>query len=166
MQTKDIKLGGRYTAKISGRVVEVQISDEHPNGGWTAKNLKTSKTVRIRSARKLRSAVGEAVEPKKRKLPKAAVITDTAVATIEPTDANKAKPLSALKAVETILRREDRPMTSTELTEEALKLGWQPSGKTPERTLYACLFLDMKRKGIESRFKRSDKRGYFELTTA
>lgn len=48
-----------------------------------------------------------------------------------------------------------RPMASGELAEELIKTGaWAPNGKTPERTLYSCLHLEMKRLGDKSRFKR------------
>lgn len=57
MKTKEITIGGYYTAKISGRLTVVQIICTNHNGGWDAQNTKTGKTVRIRSSRKLRMAV-------------------------------------------------------------------------------------------------------------
>ena len=54
MKKKDVAVGGTYAAKVSGKVVDVRIDAEHPNGGWTATNLATKKKVRIKSAQRLR----------------------------------------------------------------------------------------------------------------
>jgi hypothetical protein len=57
MTTNDIKIGGRYGAKIGGshgaRLVNVKLIATHPQGGWLATNLETRRTIRIRSAKKL-----------------------------------------------------------------------------------------------------------------
>jgi len=57
MKKREVRVGGIYCAKISGRLVSVQLTGESPYGGWDAINRKTSRTVRIKSAAKLRFEV-------------------------------------------------------------------------------------------------------------
>jgi hypothetical protein len=57
MKKKDVIVGGRYTAKVSGKVVTVRLLRENPWGGWTARNLDTGREVHIKTAARLRSAV-------------------------------------------------------------------------------------------------------------
>ena len=59
MTKSEVKLGGVYTAKVTNRVVQVRIDAESRYGGWDATNLATNKKVRIKSAQKLRAAVGD-----------------------------------------------------------------------------------------------------------
>ena len=54
MNKSDVKVGGVYSAKVSGNVVPVRIDRENPRGGWDGTNLKTKKSVRIKSAQRLR----------------------------------------------------------------------------------------------------------------
>jgi len=56
MKKNEIKIGGQYTCKVSDRIVVVKITGQNPHGGWDAVNLTTNKTVRIKSAQRLRSA--------------------------------------------------------------------------------------------------------------
>lgn len=57
MTKKEVELGGIYTAKVSGRLVQVRIESESRYGGWNATNLDTSREVRIKSAQRLRGRV-------------------------------------------------------------------------------------------------------------
>jgi hypothetical protein len=54
MTKQEIEIGKVYTAKISGKLAPVRILSESLYGGWEAMNTRTSRTVRIRSAQKLR----------------------------------------------------------------------------------------------------------------
>jgi len=56
MKKAQVKVGGIYAAKVSGKVVQVRIDAENPHGGWDATNLATKKKVRIKSAQRLRAA--------------------------------------------------------------------------------------------------------------
>ena len=58
MKKSEVKIGSVYTAKVSDKVVEVRIDAESRHGGWDATNLATGKKVRIKSAQRLRAAVG------------------------------------------------------------------------------------------------------------
>ena len=57
MKKNEVKVGGRYVAKVSDKLTLVRIDRENPHGGWDATNEKTGKPVRIKSAQRLRSAV-------------------------------------------------------------------------------------------------------------
>ena len=62
MKKNEVKVGGVYLAKVTNKVVPVKITSENPSGGYQGKNLKTGKTVRIKSAQRLR---GPATRPAK-----------------------------------------------------------------------------------------------------
>ena len=57
MKKVDVKIGGRYRAKVSGELVTVRILREAPLGGWYARNEKTGRMVRIKTAARLRGSV-------------------------------------------------------------------------------------------------------------
>lgn len=57
VKKKDVKIGGRYTAKVSDRLVTVRITGENSYGGWDAINQGTGRAVRIRTAQRLRREV-------------------------------------------------------------------------------------------------------------
>ena len=64
MKKSDVHIKKHYTAKITHKLVVVEILSENPNGGWDAKNLSTGKMVRIKSAQRLRGFAKEtAVSP-------------------------------------------------------------------------------------------------------
>ena len=54
MKKSDVHIGKRYTAKVTHKLVVVEILSENSNGGWNAKNLSTGKMIRIKSAQRLR----------------------------------------------------------------------------------------------------------------
>lgn len=54
MKKKNIEIGQTYVAKVSGRITAVRIVDESPYGGWNAVNVATGRSVRIKSAQRLR----------------------------------------------------------------------------------------------------------------
>jgi hypothetical protein len=58
MKKNEVKLGGRYSAKVSDKVVVVRIDAENPHGGWDATNEATGKKVRVKSAQRLRAEAG------------------------------------------------------------------------------------------------------------
>jgi len=58
MKKKDLKVGETYFAKVSDKLVQVKIVGESRFGGWDGINLTTGKKVRIKSAQRLRGAVG------------------------------------------------------------------------------------------------------------
>lgn len=57
MKKQDVKIGGKYVAKVSDKLTTVQIRGESRLGGWDAVNVETGRAVRIKSAQRLRSVV-------------------------------------------------------------------------------------------------------------
>jgi hypothetical protein len=58
MKKNEVKIGGTYTAKVTNKVVQVRIDAESRYGGWDGTNIQTGKKIRIKSAQRLRAAVG------------------------------------------------------------------------------------------------------------
>jgi hypothetical protein len=168
MKKNSIEIGGLYTAKVSGKVVEVRIETAATNGGWVGVNTANGKRIRIKSAQRLRRAVGgnSAVadtgadqQPdkggkKNAKSPKAK----------KPPAEKKPKRVSALDAAATVLQKAGKPMHCNEMIQVMAEQGlWSsPNGKTPAATLYSAILREVANKGGESRFKKAD-RGQFEF---
>jgi hypothetical protein len=79
--------------------------------------------------------------------------------------ASPAKKLSAIAAAARVLTETGREMTCPELIEAmAAKRYWKsPGGKTPASTLYASIYQEIKSKGKDARFRKSE-RGKFAAT--
>jgi HB1, ASXL, restriction endonuclease HTH domain len=77
----------------------------------------------------------------------------------------KPKKMSALNAAAKVLAQKGEPMTCQEMIEAMTSKGlWSsPKGKTPAATLYAAILRELKTKGGESRFKKTE-RGKFAAT--
>jgi hypothetical protein len=58
MKKHEVKVGGEFIAKVSGKLAHVRIDRENPHGGWDATNLASKKPVRIKSAQRLRARAG------------------------------------------------------------------------------------------------------------
>jgi hypothetical protein len=167
MKKADVKVGGKYYAKVSNQRVEVRIDAEREAGGWDATNLSTGKKVCIKSAQRLQGAVGgrtkaKATEAKAAIKPSEAKPTKAKVAKpAKPTDGKK---LSAIDAAAKVLGEAKQPMNCKELIEAMTTKGlWtSPGGKTPWATLYSAITREINVKGKESRFAKAD-RGKFTL---
>jgi len=172
MKKHEVKVGAKYLAKVSGKVVPVCITGTSGHGGWDAVNEATGKEVRIKSAQRLR---GEAK-------PRAAAKEAAPAADVGPTakpdakvapEAKGKKPKAAkpkgerkpgaLDAAVRVLRGAGKPMNCTDIVKEALAKGyWQTKGKTPHSTLYAAMIREIAAKGNKARFRKVG-RGKFEL---
>lgn len=53
MLKRNVKMGEKYEAKVSGQRVVVRLTAENRFGGWDAVNEKTGRAVRIKSAARL-----------------------------------------------------------------------------------------------------------------
>jgi hypothetical protein len=76
----------------------------------------------------------------------------------------KAKKTSALDAAARALEEAGQPMTCPEMIEAMTAKGYwsSPKGLTPAATLYSAILREIKAKGKESRFVKTE-RGKFEL---
>ena len=74
----------------------------------------------------------------------------------------KDKKVSALDAAAQVLAKASEPMNCVQLIEAMSKAGlWSsPTGATPHGTLYAAITREIKEKGKEARFKKTE-RGHF-----
>jgi hypothetical protein len=92
MKKSEVKIGGVYIAKVTNKLVQVRIDAVSKYGGWTATNLLTSKTIRVRSATRLRSEVGNDAPHKKTKSTQCNKPVTTAIPSEKP--AEDPKPVS------------------------------------------------------------------------
>jgi HB1, ASXL, restriction endonuclease HTH domain len=76
----------------------------------------------------------------------------------------KEKKLRALDAAAKVLGESDQSMGCNEMIEAMAKKGYwsSPNGQTPAATLYSAILRELKEKGAESRFKKTE-RGKFAL---
>jgi hypothetical protein len=175
MKKHEVKVGAKYLAKVSDKVVPVRIDGENPHGGWDATNGATGKKVHIKSAQRLR---GEAK-------PKAAAKEAAPAADVGPTakpdakvvpEAKGKKPRATkpkgerkpgiLTLAADVLKDAKAPMDCKAIVEKVLAKGlWQTKGKTPAGTLYAAVIREIAAKGPKARFHKTD-RGLFELGAA
>ena len=175
MKKHEVKVGAKYLAKVSDKVVPVRIDAENPHGGWDATNETTGKKVRVKSAQRLR---GEAK-------PKAAAKEAAPAADVGPGAKPDAKPApeakgkkpkaakpkgerkpGCLDAAVRVLREAGKPMACGDIVKVALEKGyWQTKGQTPHSTLYAAVIREIAAKGKDARFHKTD-RGMFELSAA
>jgi len=158
MKKSEVKVGGVYTAKVTNKLVQVQIEAESRYGGWDGTNLSTGKKVRIRSAAKLRSATGGgtaatgAKKGRSTKKPKEGTGADTAptlattgeadakpvvsgkeakaeTAKKQPKGEKKPKRLSGLDAAALVLEETGEPMNVKQIVDLAEQKGyWKSPG--------------------------------------
>ena len=172
MKKTDVKIGNHYKTKVTNKIATVEILAENPHGGWDAKNLSTGKSVRIKSAQRLRGAAPKpnTVAPISKPTPQPSKDAP------KPKSPNTAKPvqntlrtnrMSILDAAAQVLSETKEPL-NCKLMIQAMtdKAYWEPAqaGKTPANTLHAAISKEIKTKGADSRFEKVG-RGQFALST-
>lgn len=58
MRKEDVVIGAIYGVKVSGFVVPVKVTGVHPLGGFIGVNQVTGRTIRIKTAGRLRISTG------------------------------------------------------------------------------------------------------------
>ena len=189
MKKTDVQIGATYLVKVAGNLVPVKITREHDNGGWEGQSVKTGKTIRIKTAQRLRKPLDLA--KKKRIVTKAEYEAEAAAeaATTAPVaktsakatkaatpatggdtgerDATGAKPMSLLDAAAHLLSLgTGDPMRCKDIVDLAVARGlWaRGEGKTPANSLYAAILREITTKGDTSRFVKAE-RGKFASAT-
>jgi len=176
-------VGSAYLAKVSDKVVPVRITGTSGHGGWDAVNEATGKKIRIKSAQRLRgpaSGAGKAAAVHPAAAPTAApaaqgakpdgkAAKDTNAAPKAPKakrEAKKRDGLSGLDAAAKVLVLAGKPMHTKAMVDKMLADGlWKTGGKTPAATIYAAILREVRAKGKDARFRKTD-RGQFEATAA
>jgi len=195
MKKHEVKVGGRYVAKVSDKLTLVRIDRENPRGGWDATNEKTGKAVRVKSAQRLRSAVRDHAKETAevlghgREAAEAKAATKAALAAGGGGDATggngggqaaaragtKVKKTAEAKAerkpglltlAAEVLKDAAAPMDCKTIVLEIIHKGlWETQGKTPAATLYAAIIREIAAKGGQARFRKVAA-GRFELNAA
>lgn len=171
MKKSDVKIGNRYKAKVTDKVVTIEILAENPHGGWDAKNLSTGKTVRIKSPQRLRGSVAKgatsALVGKPKEKPSKDTSKEKTPTTPKPVQNTlRTNKMSILDAAAQILSEAKEPLNCKLMIKAMMdKAYWQPSqsGKTPANTLHAAISKEIKTKGTDSRFEKVG-RGQFALS--
>jgi len=170
MKKADVKVGGTYLAKVSGKVVPVRIDAQNPRGGWDATNTVTRKKVRIKSAQRLRGAAKDATGGKG-DVPAAEAGPDATRANVGREGASRAGAKAAKKAkaprekkpslldlAADVLAKAKEPMDCKAIVEKVLASGrWQTKGKTPAATLYSAILRETHNKGKDARFTKTGR---------
>jgi hypothetical protein len=169
MKKADVHLGATYLVKVAGNLVPVKITREHDNGGWEGTSVKTGKTIRIKSALRLRKRLGNVPDTTDEPAKATQDANDDArrdTGERGATGANRdAKPMSLLDAAAHLLSLgTGDPMRCKDIVDLAVARGlWTPrDGKTPANTLYAAISREIKTRGDASRFAKAE-RGKFAL---
>ena len=79
------------------------------------------------------------------------------------TTARTAKKKTLLEFAIECLKEYNEPMSCKEIILMAETAGWERTGKTPEQSLYSGIFREIQTKGVNSRFRKSQVKGKFEL---
>lgn len=160
MKKADIKIGATYLVKVANNLVPVKITRELESGGtfrgWEGTSVKTGKTIRIKSAQRLRSEVSGKSGSDAPKQAKPAKATS-----------DKPKKVSLLDAAAQVLAKSDAPLNTKQMVEQVTERGlWTPgAGKTPAATLYSAILREIRSKGDQARFTKVE-RGKFTTTKA
>jgi len=174
MKKANVKIGQAYLCKVGRNLTEVRIDSEGPHGGWNATNVKTRRSVRIKSAQRLRAPARKVASEAKKSV-KATRATKAAKeratrAQGAPKPARSSlgeggaeKKTSLMDAAIGVLREAGQPRNTREMVDAVLAKGeWTTKGKTPAATLYASILREIQKKGDDARFVKTE-RGRFAL---
>ncbi|WP_161604820.1 winged helix-turn-helix domain-containing protein [Roseiconus nitratireducens] len=158
MKKSDVKIGGEYYAKVTGKKVVVQIDAINGDGGWDATNMSTGKAVRIKTAERLQGpaqAAGSADTAIAKRARKR--VAKTKAGGERRSGGDKPK-MSCLSAAAKVLEEPGEPMNTQEMIAAMADAGYwtSPGGKTPHATLYSAILRELK-KGGGSRFVKVER---------
>jgi hypothetical protein len=159
MNKEEIKIGGLYTMKIGKNIIAVRIMSQNPDGHWVGVNANTNKEVIIKSADRL-DGVYHAKPDTSAQVEKETNGTNNSA---EPKkERNTTKP-GGLTAAVKVLQEAGQPLNCQEMVKLMLEKGyWKTDGKTPAATIYSAITTEIKKKGADARFRKTE-RGKFEL---
>jgi hypothetical protein len=83
-----------------------------------------------------------------------------------PNQLPKGKVSGTAAAVQVLINRNNKDISTVELTAEAMKAGWSPKGTSPKQTLSAALHSEIRRRGDRARFAKGKRPGMWKLSAA
>ncbi len=133
----DVKIGATYQVKVAGNLVPVKIARPHDGGGWDGTSVKTGKTIRIKTAQRLRRQLADAPHPVKQP---AKASTNAKAETKRDTGERgatggqrKAKPMSLLGAAAHLLAQSTGdPRSVSSSNGKALPAGRNPTTESSQ----------------------------------
>jgi len=159
MEKADIKISSIYAMKIGKNTVGIRIMSRNPDGHWVGVNVNTNKEVIIKSPDRLCGLYHA----------KANRATQGIKNTAEPSkDETKKKERTTTKtgglsAAVCVLQEANEPLNCKNMVNLMLEKGyWKTAGKTPSATIYSAILREIKEKGADARFRKTE-RGKFEL---
>ncbi len=148
MNKEEIQISKIYAMKIGCNTIGVRIMNQNENGSWVGININTNKEVIIKSAERL---IGLYQIKKEKPI----------AAQSEPSkDANptKVKKLGGLLAAFMVIADAGKPLDCQEIVKRMIEQGmWKTDGKTPSATIYSAIIREIKEKGTESRFTKTER---------
>ena len=159
MKKEDIKISSIYAMKIGKNTVGIRIMSQNPDGHWVGVNVNTNKEVIIKSADRLcgvyHPKAGRTAKDEKN-------VAETSNDATSKKERTTAKP-GGLSAAVKVLQEANEPLDCKNIVNLMLGKGyWKTNGKTPEATIYSAIAREIKAKGDNSRFRKTE-RGKFML---
>jgi len=159
MEKADIKISSIYAMKIGKNTVGIRIMSQNPDGHWVGVNVNTNKEVIIKSADRLCGLYHAKRDKATQGAKKDAEPSNDATSKKECTGS---KP-GGLSAAVRVLEEANEPLNCKNMVNLMLGKGyWKTNGKAPEVTIYSAIAREIKAKGDNSRFRKTE-RGKFML---
>ncbi|OQA03244.1 MAG: hypothetical protein BWY69_00577 [Planctomycetes bacterium ADurb.Bin401] len=159
MKKEEIKIGGLYTMKVGKNTTAVRIMSQNEDGHWVVCNIKTNKEVVIKSANQLTGVYRTQSD----KAAQVETHTDESSKTAKPKQEPTLSKTGILAAALLVLEEEGKPLNCPQMVKLMFEKGyWKTDAKTPAATLHSAISTEIKKKGNESRFRKTE-RGKFEL---
>ena len=149
MKKADIKISSIYAMKVGKNTIGIRIMSQNQKGHWVGVNVNTNKEIIIKSADQLCGLY----HPKGDKAAEAKESSN---------DVNGGK-RGGLTAAIKVLEEAGTPLNCQEMVKQMLeKSYWKTNGKTPAATIYSAITREIKEKGADARFRKTE-RGKFTL---
>ncbi|MGH2271903.1 winged helix-turn-helix domain-containing protein [Anaerohalosphaeraceae bacterium U12dextr] len=153
MKDTEIRIGNVYDIKVGRHTTAVRIMRLAEKEGWEAVSLASGNPVVIRSAQRI---VGPHNPKPHRKKKEEQAPTDN-------TPPARGRKLSGLDAAAQVLAEAKTPMNCIDMVKAIFDKGlWKSDGNTPAATIYSAIIREIKAKGKDSRFRKTNK-GLFEI---
>jgi len=159
MNANEIQISKVYAMKVGKNIIGIRIMGQTPDGGYNGININTDKTIHIKSPTCLcgpynpKTAKSTQVEKETAELSK-----DTTAKK----ERTQTKP-GGLSCALRVLQEEGKPLSCPDMVKLMLEKGyWKTDGRTPSATIYSAIITEIKKKGADSRFRKTE-RGKFEL---